>query len=147
MSRTALLALGLLGLTLAARPAGAQEWRPPSRQMPTMPEISELAGDWLTPRNAWFTGVPSISGVQPGELRAVGQARSGSPLAQVVHFYRGPLPVVVWQDRNGDGRSDIIEIYRRGALVVQIIDADYDGLANVMRIYSSGGSLSREDKL
>lgn len=148
MARSVRLLCGALLLMLvAARPAGAQEWRPPSRQMPPMPRMAELSGDWLTPRAAWFSGTAAISGVQPGELRATGQARGGTPLAQVVHFSRGPLPVVVWQDRNGDGRSDMVELYRNGGLVVQVIDADYDGLADVMRIYSANGALSREEKL
>jgi hypothetical protein len=125
----------------------AQAWRPSTRQMPAMPAIGELAGDWLGARAVWFNGVAAISGVEPGALQAVGEAGRGDAKARVVRFNSGPLPVVVWQDRNGDGRADLVEIYRSGGLIIQVIDADYDGQANVVRTYDATGALIREDRL
>ena len=139
--------LVLAGLVLVARSAQAQEWRPPASEMPAMPQMSELSGDWLGSRAAWFSGVEAIAGVAPSQLRAVGEPRRGASDTQVVRFNRGPVPVVVWQDRNGDSRADMIEIYRSGGVVVQVIDADYDGRANVVRTYDSGGRLSNEERL
>jgi len=124
-----------------------QDWRPPSREMPVMPQMAELSGDWMSGRSAWFGGLSSVSGVDAAGLRPVGEARRGSAQAQVVRFNNGPLPVVVWADRNGDSRADMIEIYRGGGMVIQLIDADYDGRANVLRIYDTGGSLLREERL
>jgi hypothetical protein len=132
---------------LAVSGADAQEWQPSTTQMPAMPEMSELSGDWLGPRAAWFRGVAEISGVQPSELRAVGEAARGGSNTQVVRFNSGPVPVVVWQDRNGDGSADIIEIYRSGGVIIQVIDADYDRRANVVRIYDASGALAREERL
>lgn len=147
MSRLILLFASVLTLSAIAAPAHAQEWRPSWRDMPQMPAMGELAGDWLGPRATWFDGTSRISGVQPSTLSAVGQARGDSDKAQVVHFNSGPVPAVVWQDRNGDGRADIVEIYRTGGVIVQVIDAEYDGRANVLRIYDPAGSLTREEKL
>jgi hypothetical protein len=141
------LALFLLLLSSGIANLNAQEWRPPSRQMPQMPQVAELSGDWLSPRAAWFGGVRAIAGVEPSQLRSVGEARRGSTQAQVVRFNSGPIPVVVWQDRNGDGVADMIEIFRGGVVVLQVIDADYDGMANVVRSYDANGVLSREDRL
>ncbi len=133
-------------LLFAAGRAEAQQWQPSTTQMPAMPEMSELSGDWLGPRADWFRGVAEVSGVQPSQLRAVGEpSRGGS--TQVVRFNSGPVPVVVWQDRNGDGTADIIEIYRSGGVVIQVIDADYDRRANVVRVYDASGALSREERL
>jgi hypothetical protein len=101
----------------------------------------------LGPRADWFRGVAEISGVQPSELRAVGEAARGGSNTQVVRFNSGPVPVVVWQDRNGDGSADIIEIYRSGGVIIQVIDADYDRRANVVRIYDASGALAREERL
>ncbi len=134
-------------LLLAPRVVSAQQWQPATRQMPAMPQMSELSGDWLSSRAAWFSGVAEVSGVQPGTLRAVGEPRRGASETQVVRFNNGPVPVVVWQDRNGDGTADIIEIYRSGGVVLQVIDADYDGQANVVRVYDSSGRLSSENRL
>ncbi len=147
MSRSTMLALLIAPLLLAASPAGAQEWRPPTTQMPAMPSMAELSGNWLGPRAEWFAGVATLSGVQPGSLRATAQGRGQSGNALVVHFSNGPIPAVVWQDRNGDGRADLVEIFRSGTVLVQVIDADYDGRANVMRTYSADGTLTREDRL
>jgi len=141
-----LLAAALLFL-LAPRAGAAQEWRPATRQMPQMPEMSELTGDWLSSRSAWFSGVAEVSGVEPSALRAVGEPRRGSRVTQVVRFNSGPVPVVIWQDRNGDDTADIIEIYRSGGVVVQVIDADYDGQANVLRVYDAAGRLAGESRL
>lgn len=148
MLRTLLSAAAVLVLLLAKRdPAHAQEWRPPSTQMPPMPSMGELSGDWLAPRAAWFNGVAAVSGTDPSRLSAVGEARRGSSEAQVVRFNSGPVPAVVWQDRNGDGRADIIEILRSGGVIFQLIDAEYDGSADVLRVYDRGGSLVREEGL
>jgi hypothetical protein len=139
------VAAALLTLSVVSTPAHAQEWRPSSREMPSMPRAEELSGDWLSSRSGWFSGVQSISGVAPSQLRAVGEGRG--PTTQVVRFNNGPVPVVVWQDRNSDGRADIVEIYRGGGVIVQVIDADYDGQANVLRTYDSSGGLIREERL
>lgn len=134
-------------LIMAPRIASAQQWQPATRQMPAMPQMTELSGDWLSSRAAWFSGVEEVSGVQPGTLRAVGEPRRGATETQVVRFNNGPVPVVVWQDRNGDGTADIIEIYRSGGVVLQVVDADYDGQANVVRVYDSSGRLTSENRL
>ena len=147
MRRPVQVSLLLLLSLVATTAAEAQEWRPSTRQMPEMPAVADLAGDWLSSRATWFAGVESLSGVSPGQLRAVGEARRGSRQTQVVRFTNGPIPVVVWQDRNGDGRADMVEIYRGGGIVAQVIDADYDGQANVVRRYDSGGALLGEERL
>jgi hypothetical protein len=146
MNRNFLIALAVIFLSAATSPLAAQDWRPPSSEMPSMPGMSELGGNWMGPRANWFAGVGSVAGVDAGALSAVGQARSGSPQAQVVHFNSGPLPVVSWQDRNSDGRADVVEIFRAGGVIIQVIDADYNGQANVMRVYDAGGALLREDR-
>jgi hypothetical protein len=143
-----LFALVLFALPLLlARPAQAQEWRPPSRQMPAMPRIAELQGDWLTPRQAWFRGVEAIAGVAPSRLRAQGEPRSGSGFLHIVRFSDGPVPVVVWSDIDADSRADMVEIFRRGGVIIQLIDADRDGSANVLRVYDASGALVREDPM
>jgi hypothetical protein len=147
MPRFVLVVFAVLFLSAVATPASAQDYRPSWRQMPQMPSMGELSGDWLGPRADWFNGTSRISGVAPAELTPVGQARGGSRQAQVVHFNSGPVPAVVWQDRNGDGNADIVEIYRAGGVIVQVIDADYDGQANVLRIYDASGTLTREERL
>jgi hypothetical protein len=148
MPRPLVLSLLVLSISCLAAPAAeSQEWRPPSREMPAMPSLASLEGDWLTERSRWFENVQAASGVATNQLRAVGERRSGSDRAQIVRFNNGPLPVVVWSDRSGDGRADMIEIYRGGGLIIQLIDADYDGSANVMRVYDPGGRLLREDRL
>lgn len=143
-----LLALPALLLSAPA-PAAAQagEWRPPSTEMPMMPRVVDLSGDWLGPRASWFNGVEGVSGVAPGRLAAGGDRRRGSDYLQVARFGDGPVPVVVWSDRNSDDRADMIEIYRTGGMIIQLIDADYDGRANVLRVYDAGGRLLREDRL
>jgi hypothetical protein len=139
-------ALAMILFPGAATLANAQDWRPPSADMPTMPSMAELGGNWIGANSAWFSGVGAVSGVDSGSLNAVGQGRSGSAQAQVVHFNSGPLPVVSWQDRNGDGKADVVEIFRGGGVIIQVIDADYNGRANVMRVYEPGGRLAREDR-
>jgi hypothetical protein len=141
-----LLAAVVLHLVLTSA-AGAQEWRPPSREMPTMPEVSELTGNWMAGRAEWFSGIRTVSGIDPSELRPAAEGRRGSRQAQIVRFNSGPVPVVVWQDRNGDGRADLIEIYRGAGVIIQLVDATYNGQADVIRIYSPDGSLSREERL
>jgi hypothetical protein len=147
MPRIVLVALAVLALSAVATPADAQSYRPGWRQMPQMPAMGDLSGDWLGPRSNWFNGTAEISGVAPSDLTPVGQARGGSRQAQVVHFNSGPVPAVVWQDRNGDGNADIVEIYRAGGVIVQVIDADYDGQANVLRVYDASGTLTSEERL
>lgn len=136
------LLIAVLGIALTAVSAAAQEdaWRPPSSQMPAMPAASDLAGDWLGPRSAWFAGLPAA------DLTARGEPR-GAAAVRVARFQNGPLPVVVWTDRNGDARADMIEIYRGGGVIVQLIDADYDGSANVLRRYDASGTLLREERM
>jgi hypothetical protein len=140
-----LLFLGLAA-PAAARAQGPQ-WKPPTREMPMMPRKSDLRGDWLSSRKAWFQGVETISGAAPTSLRATGEARPGSDYLQMVRFTSGPLPVVVWSDRNGDNRADIVEIYKSGGVIIQVIDADFDGSANVMRVYDAGGKLLRQESV
>jgi len=134
-------ATAVLFLVLAARRAQAQEWNPPSRQMPDMPESGELAGGWRGSAGAWLAG----TGTALDQLRAAGEGARGGR-ARLVRFMGGTRPVAVWTDRNGDGKADMIEVYRGGALAFQLIDADYDGAANVLRVYN-GGSLVREERL
>ena len=145
MCRPMLVVAAVLAILLASSPAHAQEWRPSTSEMPTMPRIDEMTGAWTNSRAVWFSGVESISGIAPSQLRPVGEGRGAT--AQVVRFNNGPAPVMVWQDRNGDGRADIVEIFRGGGVMVQVIDADYDGQANVLRRYDSGGALLREERL
>ncbi|CAN5454482.1 hypothetical protein BH24GEM3_BH24GEM3_16640 [soil metagenome] len=127
--------------------AGVPQWSPPTREMPAMPLMADLQGDWLSPIAAWFGGVEQLSGVSTARLRAAGEARSGSDRAQFVRFTSGPVPVAAWSDRNGDGRLDMLELYRNGVMVIQVIDADYDGRANVMRVHDASGTLVREERL
>ena len=140
-----LVVAGLLALPLAGR-AEAQDWSPPSSQMPPMPQVGDLDAGWMSTRADWFSGVASLSGVAAAELSVAGEPRGAGP-AQVVRVTRGPLPIVVWQDRNGDGRADMIEIFRNGSVVLQVIDAEYDGQANVVRRYDASGQLLREDRI
>src|ERR1700741_723250 len=134
-------AAAALFLVLATRRAQAQEWNPPSRQMPDMPDSGELEGGWRGSAGAWLSG----TGGQLDQLRAAGGGgrRGRAPPGR---FLGGTRPVSVWTDRNGDGKADMIEVYRGGALAYQLIDADYDGTANVLRVYN-GGSLVREERL
>lgn len=127
--------------------AAVPPWSPPTRDMPAMPLMADLQGDWLTPAAAWFGGVEQLSGVSTARLRAAGEARAGSDRAQFVRFTGGPVPVATWSDRNGDGRLDMLELYRNGVMVIQVIDADYDGTANVMRVHDASGALVREERL
>ena len=139
------LAAALLLSFALGNPVEAQEWRPSSRAMPSMPRSDDLPGN--LPSSGWFSGVESIAGVSPSRLRAVAEGRGPGGVAQVVRFNNGPLPVVVWQDRNADGKADIVEIFRGGTVVLQVIDADYDGQANVLRRYDNGGRLISEERL
>ena len=143
---TALSSVSVLVALLVPFEAEGQEWRPPSRDMPQMPQVSELTADWLAQRAEWFSSAAAAAG-SAGDLRVAGEARRGTGTAQVVRASSGPVPVVVWQDRNGDGRVDLIEVFRSGAVMVQVIDADYDGAANVLRSYDASGSLQKEDRL
>ena len=140
------LALSFLILAPLALQAQGTDWAPPTREMPMMPRVSELEGDWLSSRAAWFRGVENVSGVAASGLRASGDGRGGanSP-AQMVRFTNGPLPVVVWSDRNGDARCDMMEIFRSGGIIIQLIDADFDGAANVVRVYDTEGKLLRQN--
>jgi len=139
--RYAAAALAALGLALMARPAQAQDWQPPSRQMPAMPAMSELDGGWRGSLGAWFAG----TGASVGDMRAAGEA--GGEKSRLVRFLGGVRPVAVWTDRNGDGKCDMIEVFRDGARIYQLIDADYDGSANVLRVYGPSGALVREERL
>lgn len=136
----------LLLLIAAPMTAAAQDWRPPSAQMPMMPSVAEIRGDWLGPRAEWFRGLDAVAGVGASTLRASGDPGAGDHV-QIARFSSGPLPAVVWSDRNGDGRADVIEIYRSGGVIIQLIDADYDGRANVIRRYDESGTLQGQDRL
>jgi hypothetical protein len=143
----ALALLVLLATSIDAPAADAQAWNPGAREMPLMPERTELSGDWLTSRAQWFNGLQEAAGVAPSELRATGEGRSASNRTQVVRFANGTRPAMTWSDRNGDGRADIIEVFRNGVLIHQLIDADYSGRANVLRTYDSQGTLVSETRL
>src|SRR5688572_20720709 len=119
MRRVLFLALGVLGFWSVPTQLAGQDWRPPSLDMPEMPQMTDLSGNWLDPRAPWFDGISGVSGVEARELGAVGEPRPGSSQAQVVRFSSGVLPVVVWSDRNGDARADIVEIYKTGNIIIQ----------------------------
>jgi hypothetical protein len=125
---------------LAAGSAMAQEWTPPSREMPAMPGSASLQGAWRGELAAWFRGADE--GLD--RVRAVGEGGGARP--QLVRFMGGSRPVATWTDRNGDGRADLIEVFRGGAVAYQLIDADYDGHANVLRTYDASGALVREQR-
>ncbi|HEX2205357.1 MAG TPA: hypothetical protein VHG91_18755 [Longimicrobium sp.] len=131
--------LALLALLAAVRPAGAQEWTPPSRQMPEMPTTQQLSADGAGAAGAWARGV------QVSQAR--GEGAGGGGRVKFVRFLAGVRPAITWSDRNGDGRADMIEVYRNGALAYQLVDADYDGTANVLRVYDAGGALAREERM
>lgn len=144
-----LIAVALTGVALSSDPVAAQgapDWRPPSRQMPAMPAMPDLDGNWQSAVGAWFRGTERVTGVSLSQLRAAGQATPGSSAARVVRFMQGAIPVAVWSDRSGDGRSDMVELHRDGRVVIQVIDANYDGTGDVLRVYE-GGRLVREDRL
>lgn len=139
---------GLLVLLLSSAPlAAAQEWRPPSREMPQMPRVRELDGEWLAARAPWFADVEGVSGVAVSTLGLAGEPTTGAEFVQIARFTHGMIPVVIWSDRNADTRADMIEIYKTGGMIIQLIDADFDGLANVVRFYDSSGGLLREERL
>lgn len=120
-------ALGLIG----GAPAAAQDWSPPSRQMPSM----QVAEGWQGSLGGWF-----LPGTALNAVRAQTESR-------FVRFSAGPRPVAAWSDRNGDGRADMLQLYRNGAVVYQLVDADYDGTANVLRVLDDSGQLVREERL
>ena len=131
-------AAGAVLLVIASRPARAQEWRPPTTQMPAMPASGEVNDGWAGGQGGWF-----IAG--GGGVRA--RAEGGGAKARFVRFSGGDMrTLAAWSDRNGDGRCDMVEVYRDGALAAQLIDPDYDGTANVMRVYADG-KLLREERL
>lgn len=143
MRRALLFVLLLIAVPVVA---AAQDWNPPSTQMPMMPSVAEIRGDWLGGRADWFRGLDAVAGVAASSLRASGDPGRGDRV-QIARFSSGPLPVVIWSDRNGDERADVIEIYRSGGVVVQVIDADYDGRANVIRRYDESGTLLSQERL
>lgn len=130
----------------AAVPSHAQGWRP-SAQMPAMPGMAGLQGNWQSSVGRWAGDIAQVSGKSAGEIRAAGETTPGSDRAKFVRFTSGAFPVSTWSDRNGDGKCDMVEMYRDGARIYQLIDADYDGSANVLRVYSSSGELLREERL
>jgi hypothetical protein len=137
----------LFGADRAQAQTPAAEWSPPGREMPAMPTIAELQGNWQGAVGAWFRGVDQVSGIAAAEVRATGETTPGSARAKFIRFSAGPRTVAVWTDRNGDGRADMLELYRNGAVVVQVVDADYSGTADVVRLYDGGGKLAREERL
>lgn len=135
----AALAAGAVLLVIAARPARAQEWRPPSTSMPPMPASGEVNDGWAGGQGSWF--IASRGGVKA-------RAEGGGRQARFVRFSADDMrTLAAWSDRNGDGRCDMVEVYRDGALAAQVIDPDYDGTANVMRVYGADGKLVREERL
>ena len=131
-------AAGAVLLVIASRPARAQDWTPPTREMPAMPAASEVNDGWAGGQGRWF-----IAGGSGVKARAEG---SGAR-ARFVRFSGADMrTLAAWSDRNGDGRCDMVEVYRDGALAAQLIDPDYDGTANVMRVYADG-KLVREERL
>ena len=128
--RLTVVAAGLMLPALVA-PAAAQEWSPPSRQMPAM----QVADSWQGSLAGWF-----LPGTALNTVRAQAEAR-------FVRFSAGPRPVAAWTDRNGDGKADMVQVYRGGAVAYQLIDADYDGTANVLRVLDEAGQLVREERL
>jgi hypothetical protein len=147
MSRSLPIALLFLGVPTVPAAAQENDWRPPGRSMPTMPELAELsAPGWMSSRAEWFRGLERSAGVGAAALRPVGEPRTGGT-ARVVRYLAGPLPVVVWSDRDEDGDADLIEIYRSGSVVVHLVDPDYDGIADVLRRYDLSGRLISEERL
>jgi len=140
--------LVLLGAFALAVPgaARAQGWRPPA-QMPTMPRMVEMRGEWQGAVGGWVAQISQATGASASELRATGETTRGSDRAKLVRFTEGVYPVATWTDRNGDGRCDLMELFRQGERVYQLIDADFDGTANVLRVYSPTGELLREERL
>lgn len=139
MSRVPVVgSLLLAALAAAVAPARAQEWNPPSRQMPPMPSASDLSGGWQGSLGPWFNGLGALS-----SMRAAGE---GGARPRFVRFTSEMRPVEQWSDRNGDGRVDLVEVYRDGALIARLVDADYDGTANVLRRYDASGALTREER-
>jgi hypothetical protein len=148
------IAAGLAGATVLLFGAGgaqaqvpAAEWSPPGRDMPAMPTIAELQGNWQGAVGGWFRGVEQVSGIAAGDVRATGETTPGSARAKFIRFSAGPRTVAVWTDRNGDGRADMVELFRSGASVVQVVDADYNGTADVVRLYDAAGRLAKENRL
>jgi hypothetical protein len=141
------LLLAAAACTLAVSPVQGQEWRPPSRQMPRMPGMASLRGDWRAAAGPWADGVIRVSGTPAAEIRAAGETTPGGAQARFVRFLAGHLPLATWSDRNGDGTADMVELFHDGTLVQQVIDADYDGSANVLRVYNAKGELVREERM
>jgi hypothetical protein len=148
------IAAGLAGATVLLFGAGtaraqapAVSWTPPGRDMPAMPTIAELQGNWQGAVGGWFRGVEQVSGIPMANVRATGETTAGSARAKFIRFSAGARTVAVWTDRNGDGRADMVELYRDGAEVVQVVDADYNGSADVVRLYDASGKLAREDRM
>ncbi len=144
MKRLLVLLLG--ASALAAVPVDRpQEWRPPSRQMPSMPARAQLQGGATGWAASWLGSMSGAAGVAADGVRAAGEG--GSARAGFVRFTSGVFPVATWSDRNGDGTCDMVEVFREGARTHQLIDADYDGSANVLRVYSASGELAREERM
>jgi hypothetical protein len=132
----AALAAGAVLMVVAARPARAQDWRPPTTQMPQMPASSEVNEGWAAGQGRWLLA---------GGARAI--AEGGGSRARFVRFTGESMRVLgAWTDRNGDGKADMVEVYRDGALVAQLLDPGYDGTADVIRVYADG-KLVREERL
>lgn len=127
-----MVAAGALGLLLvSATAARAQDWSPPSRQMPAM----QVGAGWQGSLASWF-----LPGTSLDAVRAQGEGG-------FIRFTAGPRPVAAWTDRNGDGRADMLQIFRGGAVAYQVVDADLDGSADVVRIYDQSGALASERRL
>ncbi|MDQ3556835.1 MAG: hypothetical protein M3409_08670 [Gemmatimonadota bacterium] len=133
------LAILVAAIFAAAAPGSAQEWTLPTRQMPAMPRMAEMAGGWQEGAGAWAASAQQLSGVSVGQMRAIGDAAPRGDRAGFVRFTGEARPVATWADRNGDGRADMVELFRNGVLAVQVIDADYDGRVNAVRHFDASG--------
>lgn len=148
MLRIALVTASLW-LLMSIPPGLAQQpdipdWSPPSAQMPAMPTVDDLRGDWRAALADWFGGVDRVAGISTGNLQAEGEGAGMGGEYEFVRFSSGHLPVMAWSDRSGNGRADLVEIFRNGRVVIQVIDAGYDGRADTVRYYDAGGELIDE---
>ena len=137
----------LLVLPTEAASQSRPEWDPPAREMPTMPLMAELAGDWRSTLQLWFRGVDRVSGVALAEITAAGEPGPARDRAHLVRFSGELIPVALWTDRNGDGRLDMLELFRDGAVAIQLVDANYDGAADVLRVLDPSGALLSQRRM
>ena len=136
-----------VALVAVATHGNAQDWTPPTRQMPMMPRMAEIPSGWQAGAGPWAASAQGLSGVSVAQMRAVGDAAAQGDRAGFVRFTGEARPVATWTDRNGDGRADMVELFRNGVLAVQVIDADYSGTINAVRHFDGSGKPTRTDTL